>query len=53
MADIKESVVELIGNTPILKLNNYSKASGIENATLPYRLYCRTNKQKLNREKQL
>ena len=34
MADIKESVVELIGNTPILKLNNYSKASGIENATL-------------------
>ena len=22
MADIKESVVELIGNTPILKLNN-------------------------------
>ena len=34
MADIKESVVELIGNTPILKLNNYSKASGSENATL-------------------
>lgn len=34
MADIKESVVELIGNTPILKLNNYLKASGIENATL-------------------
>ena len=34
MADIKESVVELIGNTPILKLNNYSKASDIENATL-------------------
>ena len=34
MADIKESVVELIGNTPILKLNNYSNAGGIENATL-------------------
>lgn len=34
MANIKESVVELIGNTPILKPNNYSKASGIENATL-------------------
>ena len=34
MSNIKKSATELIGNTPILKLNNYSKASGIENATL-------------------
>ncbi len=34
MADIKESAVELIGKTPILKLNGYSKAAGVTNATL-------------------
>ena len=31
---IKNSALELIGNTPILKLNNYSKAVGVENATI-------------------
>ena len=34
MADIKNSTVELIGNTPILKLNRYTKASGVENANI-------------------
>ncbi len=34
MADIKESAVELIGKTPILKLNGYSKAAGVTNATI-------------------
>lgn len=34
MGKIKESAVELIGNTPILKLNNYSKAVDVNNATL-------------------
>lgn len=34
MADIKESVVELIGGTPILKLNNYSKTAGVTDATI-------------------
>ena len=34
MADIKESALELIGGTPILKLNGYSKAAGVTNATL-------------------
>ncbi|MGN0317953.1 MAG: cysteine synthase A [Lachnospira sp.] len=34
MADIKESAVELIGGTPILKLNRYAKNAGIENATI-------------------
>jgi len=34
MSDIKESALELIGNTPLLKLNNYSKKSGITNATI-------------------
>lgn len=32
MADIKESALELIGNTPILKLNNYVKKSGLDGA---------------------
>ena len=31
---IRNSALELIGNTPILKLNNYSKAVGVENATI-------------------
>ena len=34
MADIKESALELIGGTPILKLNNYSKKVGATNAIL-------------------
>lgn len=34
MADIKNSAVELIGNTPVLKLNRYTKASGVENANI-------------------
>ncbi len=34
MSDIKESVVELIGKTPILKLNNYTKKKGIKGATI-------------------
>lgn len=34
MADIKESAVELIGGTPILKLNRYSKQAGVEDATI-------------------
>ena len=34
MADIKESALELIGNTPILKLNNYVKKSGIDGAVI-------------------
>ena len=31
---IKNSGLELIGNTPILQLNNYSKAAGVEEATI-------------------
>lgn len=34
MGGIKESAVELIGGTPLLKLNNYSKKSGITDVTL-------------------
>lgn len=34
MAKIKESAAELIGGTPILKLNNYSQKAGVTNATL-------------------
>lgn len=34
MSNIKESASELIGGTPILKLNNYSKRSEITNATI-------------------
>ena len=34
MADIKNSALELICNTPILKLNRYTKASGVENANI-------------------
>ena len=34
MSNIKESASELIGGTPILKLNNYSKKAGITNATI-------------------
>ena len=34
MSDIKESALELIGRTPILKLNGYSRKSGITNAVI-------------------
>jgi len=34
MANIKESASELIGGTPLLKLNNYSKKAGVTNATI-------------------
>jgi len=34
MADIKESAIELIGGTPILKSNHYSKVAGVEHATI-------------------
>jgi len=34
MADIKQSALELIGNTPLLQLNNYSKKTGTTNATI-------------------
>lgn len=34
MAKIIESTLELIGNTPLLKLNNYSKKAGVANATI-------------------
>ena len=34
MADIKESALELIGGTPLLKLNGYGKATGVTGATL-------------------
>lgn len=34
MSNIKESALELIGGTPILKLNGYSKKSGITEATI-------------------
>ena len=34
MANIKESALELIGNTPILKLNNYVKKSGLDGAVI-------------------
>lgn len=34
MSKIKESALELIGDTPILKLNGYSKKAGVENVTI-------------------
>lgn len=34
MGKIIESSLELIGNTPLLKLNNYSKKTGVNNATI-------------------
>ena len=34
MADIKESATELIGNTPLLKLNNYQKNAGASEAAI-------------------
>ncbi len=32
--EIKSSVTELVGNTPILKISNYMKATGAENANI-------------------
>lgn len=34
MSQIKESALELIGNTPILKLNSYSKKVGVTDVTI-------------------
>ena len=34
MGDIKQSATELVGNTPLLQLNNYSKSAGITDATV-------------------
>lgn len=34
MSQIKESALELIGKTPILRLNGYAKKAGITNATI-------------------
>ncbi|MCR4745843.1 MAG: cysteine synthase A [Lachnospiraceae bacterium] len=34
MADIKESALELIGNTPLLRLNNYCSKAGLKKATI-------------------
>ena len=34
MSDIKQSSLELIGKTPLLQLNGYTKKSGIENARI-------------------
>ena len=34
MSDIRESVLELIGSTPILKINRYAKKVGAEEATI-------------------
>lgn len=34
MSEIKESALELIGGTPLLKLNNYSKKAGVTEATI-------------------
>lgn len=38
MSQIKESAAELIGGTPILKLNNYSKKVGVTDATILVKL---------------
>ena len=34
MADIKQSALELIGKTPLLQLNGYSKKAGVANTTI-------------------
>ena len=34
MADIKQSMTELIGGTPILKLNRYAQEAGITGANI-------------------
>ena len=34
MSEIKQSALELIGGTPLLQLNGYSKKAGVKNATI-------------------
>ena len=34
MSQIKESALELIGGTPLLRLNRYSAAAGVTGATI-------------------
>lgn len=34
MSKVKESVLELIGNTPLVKISRYAKKAGVENATI-------------------
>ena len=34
MSDIKQSALELIGKTPLLQVNNYSKNAGLKDATI-------------------
>ena len=34
MSDVKQSSLELIGNTPLLKLNNYTQKAGIDGADI-------------------
>lgn len=34
MANIKKNATELIGNTPLMEINNYAKAKGVENALI-------------------
>ena len=34
MSKIKESSLELIGGTPILKLNRYTEKAGVKDATI-------------------
>ncbi len=40
MAQIKESALELIGNTPILKLNGYSRKVGIQGVNILAKMEC-------------
>lgn len=40
MADIKESALELIGGTPLLRLNNYSKSAGMAESNILAKLEC-------------
>lgn len=34
MSKVKESALELIGNTPLVKISRYAKKAGVENATI-------------------
>jgi cysteine synthase A len=34
MSEVKNSVLELIGNTPIVKVSRYAKAAGVDDATI-------------------
>ena len=40
MSDIKESALELVGGTPILKLNRYVEKAGISDVTILAKLDC-------------